>query len=269
MKIAQIQMKITADREANVEHAVRLVRQAGPVDLAVLPEMFCCPYEGKLFARYAQPEGGSVYQALASLAKERQIYLVGGTMPEKCGGKIYNTCYVFDPEGNCIARHRKIHLFDIQVKNGQVFKESDYLAPGRDITTFETPWSMMGVCVCFDMRFQELSRLLALRGAKVIIAPAAFNMTTGPAHWQMLFRQRAVDNQLFTVGTSPARDKSAGYVAWGHSIVCDPWGTVLSELDEAEQIAVTELDLQRVEEIRSQLPILTARRTDLYRIEEI
>ncbi|MBO5785172.1 MAG: hypothetical protein J6R05_03790, partial [Bacteroidaceae bacterium] len=136
------------------------------------------------------------------------------------------------------------------------------------VTTFETPWGVMGVCICFDFRFEELSRLMALRGAQVLFVPAAFNMTTGPAHWQLLFRQRAVDNQCFTVGTSPARDVNASYVAWGHSIVCDPWGSVVSELDEGEHVAVIDLDLTRVAAIRRQLPILSARREDLYEIKE-
>lgn len=269
MKIAQIQMKVTADKAANIAHACQMIRSAGDIDLAILPEMFCCPYVGKLFSQYNEAEGGEAYRALSALAKELGIYIVGGTIPESSGDKVYNTCYVFGPDGRCIARHRKTHLFDVCIKNGQVFRESDNLAPGRDLTIFDTPWGPMGLCVCFDMRFEELSRLMALRGAKVIFVPAAFNMTTGPAHWQLLFRQRAVDNQLFTVGASPARDRSAGYVAWGHSIVCDPWGTVLTELDEQEAVAVTDIDLSRIDEVRAQLPILSARRTDLYTIHTV
>ena len=126
----------------------------------------------------------------------------------------------------------------------------------------------MGLCICFDLRFQELARLMTLEGAQVLLVPAAFNMTTGPAHWELLFRQRAVDGQLFTVGVSPARDEAAAYVAWGHSIVCDPWGTVLRQCGAGEEAAVTELDLARVSAIRGQLPILSARRTDIYEIRK-
>ena len=126
---------------------------------------------------------------------------------------------------------------------------------------------IMGLCICFDFRFEELARLMTLRGARVLFVPAAFNMTTGPAHWKLLFRQRAVDNQLFTVGTSPARDTAASYTAYGHSIVCDPWGTVLRQCGAGEEIAVTELDLERLDAVRRQLPLLSARRTDLYRLE--
>ena len=268
MKIAQIQMTVSGDKTADIRRACDLVRSAGKVDLAILPEMFCCPYDNGCFRDYGEPEGGEAYTALSALAKELGIYLVGGSVPELTEGKVYNTCYVFDSTGACIARHRKTHLFDIDVEGGQRFCESDVLTAGRDVTTFDTPWGVMGLCICFDFRFEELARLMALRGARVIFVPAAFNMTTGPAHWQLLFRQRAVDNQCFTVGTAPARDENASYVAWGHSIICDPWGSVVLELDEGEHVAVTDLDLSRIDAIRRQLPILSARRKDLYTIEE-
>ena len=268
LKIAQIQMSVTADREANLRRACDMVRQAGAVDMAVLPEMFCCPYDNSCFAPYGEPEGGAAYQTLSALAREQGIWLVGGTMPELAEGRVYNTCYVFDPAGRCVAKHRKMHLFDIDVAGGQRFMESETLSAGDTVTTFDTPWGVMGVCVCFDFRFEELARLMTLSGARVLVVPAAFNMTTGPAHWELLFRQRAVDNQCFTVGTSPARDTAAGYVAWGHSIVCDPWGTVVHQCDEKEQTAVTTLELARVDAVRSQLPILSARRTDVYEIHK-
>lgn len=270
MKIAQIQMNVVADKQENIRHACDLIRGAvaGGAELAVLPEMFCCPYDNDCFAPNSEPTGGPVQQALSALAAELGIWIVGGSVPELTDGKLYNTCYVFDDQGTCVARHRKTHLFDIDVPGGQRFMESDTFAAGRDLTTFDTPWGKMGLCICFDMRFEELSRLMALRGAKAVFVPAAFNMTTGPAHWELLFRQRAVDNQLFTIGTSPARDEKASYVAWGHSIVCDPWGTVLHQCGAEEAVVITELDLARVDAIRGQLPILSARRTDLYQIEE-
>ena len=200
LKIAQIQMPVTADREENIRCACDMVRQAGDIDMAVLPEMFCCPYDNACFRPYGEAEGG------------------------------------------------------------------DALTAGNSVTTFETPWGVVGVCVCFDFRFTELSELMVLAGAKLVVVPAAFNMTTGPAHWELLFRQRAVDGQCYTVGTSPARDTAAGYVAWGHSIVCDPWGTVVRQCDETPQTVVTTLDMERVEAVRQQLPILSARRTDVYEL---
>ena len=242
---------------------------AGDIDLAVLPEMFCCPYDNACFRDYGEPFAGPAQRAMSQLARERGIYLIAGSLPELEGHRVYNTSFVYAPDGTCIARHRKIHLFDIDVEGGQQFMESEVLSPGREVTTFDTPWGTMGLCICFDMRFQELCRLMALRGARVIFAPAAFNMTTGPAHWKILFRQRAVDQQCFTVGTSPARDKTASYVAWGHSIVCDPWSRVIRQCPSREAVAVTELDLSMVDSVRRQLPILSARREDVYRLTEL
>ena len=198
LKIAQIQMPVTADRAENIRRACDMVRQAGDIDMAVLPEMFCCPYDNACFRPYGGEEGGPAWQALSALAKERGIWLVGGTMPELAAGRVYNTCYVFAPDGQMAAKHRKVHLFDIDVTGGQRFMESETLTAGDSVTTFDTPWGTVGVCVCFDFRFTELSELMVLAGAKLIVVPAAFNMTTGPAHWELLFRQRAVDGQCYT-----------------------------------------------------------------------
>ena len=213
-------------------------------------------------------ENGAAQTALASLAAEAGIYIVGGSIPELADGKVYNTSYVYDRQGHQIAKHRKAHLFDIDVAGGQHFKESDTLSPGNAVTTFDTEFGTMGLCICFDLRFEELSRCMCLRGAKCIFVPAAFNMTTGPAHWELLFRQRAVDNQCFTVGVSPARDESAGYVAYGNSLAVDPWGTVLCRAGAEETILYADLELSCISAIRQQLPILSARRADLYEIRE-
>ena len=140
----------------------------------------------------------SLIHIFSALAKERGIWLVGGTVPELAEDRIYNTCYVFAPDGQMVAKHRKMHLFDIDVKGGQRFMESETLTAGDSVTTFDTPWGRVGVCVCFDFRFTELSELMVLSGAKLIVVPAAFNMTTGPAHWELLFRQRAVAGQCYT-----------------------------------------------------------------------
>ena len=266
MKLAQIQMHVTADKAANLRHAEELLRSVRGADMAILPEMFCCPYDNGCFRAYGEPAGGAAYQMLSRTARELGLWLVGGSLPELEGGRVYNTSFVFDPQGTCAARHRKMHLFDIDVEGGQRFRESDTLSPGNDITLFDTPWGRMGLCICFDLRFEELCRVMALEGARVLLAPAAFNMTTGSAHWELLLRQRAVDDQCFTVGTSPARDESASYVAWGHSMVCDPWGTVLRQCGAGEEVAVTELDMERVDAVRRQLPILSARRTDVYEL---
>ena len=266
LTIAQIQMQVTRSKEENIRRACRLIRQAAGqgAELAVLPEMFCCPYENSAFRPYGEAAGGEAQKALAALARELGVWIVGGSLPELEGARVYNTAFVYDSAGRQVARHRKMHLFDISVEGGQSFRESDTLTSGHDVTVFDTPWGKMGLCICFDLRFEELARVMTLQGARVLLVPAAFNMTTGPAHWELLFRQRAVDNQLYTVGTSPARNEKETYVAWGHSIVCDPWGSVLHQCGAGEEVAVTALDLSRIESVRRQLPILSARREDVY-----
>ena len=206
---------------------------------------------------------------LAATAKKYGIYLVAGSIPETDGGKLYNTAFVFDPEGKRIARHRKMHLFDIAVDGGQHFKESDTLTAGRDVTVFDTEFGKIGLCICYDIRFPELARLMALAGARAILVPAAFNMTTGPAHWELTFRARALDNQVFYFGTSPSRDLSASYHAWGHTIAVDPWGKVLAQMEEGPGMQTVEVCLDQVEPVRLQLPLLAHRRTDLYDVTRI
>ena len=268
IQLGLCQMKVTADKAENLrtaEEAIRTAARQG-ADLVLLPEMFNCPYENACFPVYAEPAGGETWQFLSRIAKELGIYLAGGSVPEREGDAIYNTCYLFSPKGEELARHRKVHLFDIDVPGGQRFMESDTLTAGDQITVVDTPLGKLGIAICFDIRFSELFRVMGDKGAQLILIPAAFNMTTGPAHWKILFRQRAVDQQCFTVGTSPARDKTASYVAWGHSIVCDPWSRVIRQCPSREAVAVTELDLSMVDSVRRQLPILSARREDVYQL---
>ena len=269
LNIASIQLAQKATKPETYAHIRALFASIpdGATDLIMLPEMWNGPYEAKRFPDFAEPEGGPSWQFLSALAKERHVYLCGGSIAEREDDRVYNTAYVFDPDGRQIAKHRKMHLFDIDVKGGQRFFESDTLSPGNDVTVFSTPFCKMGLCICYDFRFPELARLMVDAGAKVILVPAAFNMTTGPAHWELLFRQRAVDNQVYTVGVAPARDPAASYQSWGHSIVCSPWGEVLMQADEKESVAITSLDLDRVDEIRRQLPLLSQRRTDVYRLK--
>lgn len=266
MKTALIQMHTVPDKGQNLLHARRLIDEAAArgTDVAVLPEMFCCEYKNEAFPANAEPAGGPVWQALSDAARENGLWLVGGTLPEAAGGKLYNTAFVFDRQGRQAARHRKAHLFDISVPGGQQFRESDTFTPGGEITLFDTEFGRMGLCVCFDIRFPELSRLMALEGAAVIFCPAAFNMTTGPAHWELLFRGRAAENQLFTCGCAPARDTAGSYVSYGNSIIVSPWGTVLGRADAEETIVLADLDLSENTRVRESLPLLSARRTDLY-----
>lgn len=266
MKIAQLQTHVYEDKMRNIEMLVPKLWQAKEyqADLVCLPEMFACPYETDCFPVYAEEEGGPIWKALSNLASQFGVYLSAGSVPERSSdGQIYNTAYVFDRTGFPIAKHRKVHLFDIDVKGGQHFKESDTLKAGDHYTVFDTEFSRIGLCICYDFRFPELARRMVLDGAEAVLVPAAFNMTTGPAHWELLFRSRAVDNQIFTFGTAPARDMKAGYHSWGHSIAVSPWGTVLNQMGAEEGIQVTEIDFEEVNRIREQLPLLKHRMADL------
>ena len=271
MRVALIQMLVTTDKQKNLDTACSKIKEASGqgAHIAALPEMFYCPYDNNLFSDYGEEEGGKAQRTISALAKELGIYIVAGSIPELAEGKIYNTSYVYCRKGKQIAKHRKIHLFDINIEGGQRFMESDVLSPGDSITTFETEYGTFGLCICFDFRFEELARCMCLRGAEVIFVPAAFNMTTGPAHWELLHRQRAVDNQCFTVAVAPARDMTASYTSYGNSMAVEPFGSVICRADAEEATLYADLDMERIKAIRRQLPILSARRTDLYEIHEI
>ena len=272
IKIAALQTMVSKDKRENLDRLERLLEDPGlaGVDLVTLGEMFNCPYQTPNFPIYAEEAGGESWQRCSTLAKKHGIYLSAGSMPERDReGHIYNTAYVFDRQGRQIARHRKMHLFDIAVSGGQCFRESDTLTAGNDVAVFDTEFGKMGLCVCYDFRFPELPRLMAQRGARVILVPAAFNMTTGPAHWEIMFRQRAVEDQVFAVGTAPARDASSGYTSWGHSIAVGPWGNILYQMDEKPGVALAELDLDEVERVRAELPLLAHRRLDIYKLDTL
>ena len=268
VRIALIQMQVCRDVETNLNTAEQMIRTAAKqADIVVLPEMFCCLYTNSAFRAAKEPKGGRIWSALQKAAAENHIWLIGGSMPEEEDGRIYNTCFIFDREGRQIARHRKVHLFDIAIEGGQHFRESDTFTPGNSYTVFDTEFGKMGVEICFDIRFQELARITALAGAQVIFIPAAFNMTTGPAHWELHFRGRAVDNQVYMCGCAPARDENGPYVSYANSIIVSPWGEVTGRLDESAGILYQELDLAMVDRIRAQLPIMQNRRTDLYEVQ--
>ncbi len=274
MKVSLLQMKTLPSPEENIIKIKSMLKQAkkAGADMAVLPEMCACPYENSAFVQFAMPSNSPFLTEIAESAKELGLYVVAGSVPEQEKGKIYNTSFVYNPKGECIARHRKVHLFDINVKGGQYFMESDTFTPGKKATTFDTPWGRFGLMICYDIRFPELARITSrptdpYKDTVGIIVPAAFNMTTGPAHWELSFRMRALDNQVFMIGCAPARNMNSSYHAWGHSIVTDPWGSVVAQLEEQEDILTVELDFERVSAVREQLPLLKHRRTDLYRIE--
>lgn len=256
---AVCQLKVGASKEENLTCARDFIRRvAGKgARLVVLPEMFVCPYEAELFPLYAEScPGGPAVKMLSLAARDEGVYIIGGSIPEREGDRLYNSSFVFDPEGRMLARHRKVYLFDVDLPGGLSFRESATLSAGESATVVPTPLGTLGVAVCFDIRFPALFNEMMQRGAEVIVVPAAFNMITGPAHWELLLRGRAVDNQVYMIGAAPARDVSAGYVAFGHSMIINPWGEVLARAGPAEEIIDAEIDLEYLRRVRQQLPVV-------------
>lgn len=265
-KIAMCQMTVIDNKEANIKKAEEMIKSAKAqgAKIACLPEMFSCPYENAKFVEYAEPAEGKTWQRMSALAREQKIWLIAGSIPERDGDDIYNTAFIFGPTGEQKGRHRKVHLFDIDIPNGQRFMESDTLTAGDSFTVIDTEYGKIGVAICFDIRFAEQFRQMAIDGAEMVFVPAAFNMTTGPAHWELSFRMRAVDNQYFMIGTAPARDESASYVSYANSIVTNPWGEVIARAGAKECVVIAEIDIATSEKIRQRIPIMKNRRTDLY-----
>ncbi|MCL2362745.1 MAG: carbon-nitrogen hydrolase family protein [Defluviitaleaceae bacterium] len=270
IKIAAVQSMVYMDKKDTLDGIKCLFEndKVMDADIVTLPEFFNCPLKPDLFRGLAEPEGGETWQFCSQLAKAHGVYLSAGSIPELDeNGRILNTAYVFDRSGKEIAKYSKIHMFDINVPGGQYFMESDTVTPGSEIVTFDTEFGKMGLCICYDMRFPELHRLMALEGVIAIIVPAAFNMTTGPAHWEILFRTRAHENGLFYIGTSPARDINGPYVSWANSIITGPWGEIIAQADETECVFTANLDIEHQKKIRQAMPILTHRRNDVYKLE--
>ncbi|XP_062621956.1 omega-amidase NIT2-like [Saccostrea cucullata] len=268
-KIALIQLAVSATKADNLKRASQLVSHAAKegAKLVSLPECFNSPYGTSYFPEYAEKIPGTSSHSLASMAKDNDIYLIGGSIPEEEDGKLFNTCCVFDPKGEIVAKHRKIHLFDIDVPGKIRFQESETLSPGNSFTMFDTPYCKVGVGICYDIRFPELAHVYAKENCKLLVYPGAFNMTTGPAHWELLQRGRALDNQLYVATVSPARDTGASYVAWGHSSVINPWGQVIATTEEKETVLFAVIDPAYVNEVRDQIPIRKQKRDDMYTLD--
>lgn len=277
IKIALCQMNVVDNKDKNIEKAIQMIKESKKqgADLAVLPEMFNCPYENEKFIEYAEKlEDSQTLKEIAKIAKEENIHVLAGSIPELVKDdendieSIYNTAVFFDNNGKQLGKHRKMHLFDIDVKGKIYFKESDTLSAGNDFTIINTDLATIGIGICYDIRFVELSRIMALNGAEILIFPGAFNLTTGPAHWKLLFRSRALDNQVYAIGVAPALDNDASYNSYGHSIAVNPWGEVIEELDYSEELKIVEIDLDEIKRVREEIPVLKNRRVDLYEIKE-
>jgi predicted amidohydrolase len=269
LTVAAVQLSSGTHTLLNVDEAERLVEEAADqgARYVQLPEYFnfLGPFSG--FAGAAEPIPGPTTTRLAALAKTRGLTLHLGSMlepsPEK--GKFFNTSVVIAPNGEIVTTYRKIHLFDVNVPGAIVHRESDIIAPGDEMVVAQLPQFNLGLSVCFDVRFPELYRALALAGAHVIAVPAAFNAVTGRAHWELLVRARAVENHVFVVAATQVGTTAEGIATYGHSIIVDPWGVVLAEsTSEKPGVVIATLDLSDVERRRSQIAVMDFRRPDVY-----
>jgi len=267
---------VSEDKQENIATAKKAIADSAAQgsQIVCLPEIWNGPYAATSFPLYAEPipatagelteqSNPSTYM-MAQAARENKVYLIGGSISERdAEGKIYNTCVAFDPEGEIIAKHRKVHLFDIDIPGKITFRESETLTAGDAITIFESPWGKVGIGICYDMRFAEQALLMRAEGCKLLVYPGAFNQTTGPLHWELLARARAVDNQLYVAAISQARNPRAGYQAWGHSSVVGPWADVIAAVKDQPCITYADLDMTKVEEVRKGIPIGGQLRKDL------
>ncbi len=268
MKLALCQITVTQEKEQNLTRAKEALFRAADkgAKLAILPEMFSIAYVPNLFREASEPcPGGESAALLSEAAKETGLFIIGGSVPELYEGRLYNTSMSFSSDGTYMGKYRKAHLFDIDIPGKFRFMESETIAPGNGYPLILDAPLKTGVSICYDIRFPEWARLIMQQDADLIALPAAFSRTTGPRHWELLLRARALDNQLFVAAVSPAQSASA----YGHSLVATPDGAVLYSCDESEEVAVVELDIGMLEEMRSSIPVRRNRRTDLYRLEPV
>lgn len=243
LRIGCIQLKVGANKTENVARAINKIREAKSkgAEIVSLPECFNSLYGTSYFPEYAETIPGETTNLLSQIAKELEIIVIGGTIPEREGDKLYNTATVWGTTGEMIAKYRKMHLFDIDIPNEITFKESDSLTAGSSLAVVKVKDFNIGIGICYDIRFEELAKLYRKKECNLLVYPGAFNMKTGPLHWELLARSRANDNQLYTALISPARDVNASYVAYGHSCVVDPWGKVMHMAGSDEELFVIDL----------------------------
>ncbi|WP_126425412.1 carbon-nitrogen hydrolase family protein [Brevibacillus marinus] len=268
LKIAAIQMDSQNKKAENLAKAEKMIREAKAKGASYisLPEYFNFIGTEEEEAANAEviPDGQTV-RFLASLAKELQVWLHGGSMLEKVPGesKYYNTTLLFNPAGEIVGRYRKIHLFDVEIENGPSFLESNTKNHGREIVVCDTDFAKIGLAICYDIRFPELFRLLALQGAEILMLPAEFTLFTGRDHWEVLLRARAIENQTYVIAPGQIGKKPA-FQSYGRTLVVDPWGTVIATASDKETVLVSEIDLAYLREMRIQVPSLANRRPEVY-----
>ncbi len=246
-------MKVSTSKDNNLKTASLFIERAklSEAEIIVLPEMFNTPYTKSHMINYAEEGQGKAYKFLKENSKG--IILIGGSIPEKDGENIYNTTFAFE-NGIEIGKYRKINLFDVDYDK-ICFQESGFITPGENTTVIKTSLGKIGLAICFDLRFPDLFQKMEEENPFLYIVPAAFNNVSGPAHYKLLARSRGLDTQSFIALCSPASDLNAEYCPYGHSLITDPWGNVLSEMDETEGIVLQNIDKEYVNQIRCELPI--------------
>ncbi|HXR13547.1 MAG TPA: carbon-nitrogen hydrolase family protein [Solirubrobacteraceae bacterium] len=267
LRAAAVQLNATADREANLVNADRLVRDASArgARLVVLPEKWPLLGSGPQLRAGAEPIDGPAMSWARACARELALELVAGSFTElTADGRRQNTSLHIGPDGEIRAVYRKIHMFDVTV-DGLEYRESEHEEPGEEIVVSRTDDGLeLGMTICYDLRFPELYRILALRGARVLVVPAAFTLATTRDHWEALLRARAIENQAFVIAANQIGENEPGRFSGGRSMIVDPWGVVLAQATDAVGVIVADLDLGRLEAIRSSLPSLANRRAGVY-----
>jgi deaminated glutathione amidase len=269
LRVACVQLTSRSDKTANLEKTEQLVAKAAATgaDLVVLPEKWNAIGDVEVLHAAAETlEAGESVDAMAGWARTHGITLVGGSITERREGreKLSNTSVVFGSEGSIVGIYRKIHLFDVDV-GGHVYRESDAEEPGDEPVVVDVDGWRAGLTVCYDVRFPELYRILALRGAELVTVPAHFTLYTGKDHWELLLRARAVENQYYVVAAAQVGETMPGRLSFGRSLIADPWGTVVATAPDEEAVITAELDRRRLEEVRAKLPSLASRQADAYR----
>jgi nitrilase len=271
-RVAAIQMVSSADVDENLTKAGRLITAAAGqgAELVLLPEVFAV-LEGGPMRQYGEVEGsGKIQDFLSEQALHNKLMVVGGTIPliSRPAGtttdnpdiiedeRVRSACLVFDAAGKQIARYDKMHLFDVTVDDKQAkYSESRSYEAGTEIVSLDTTLGVLGLTICYDMRFPELYRELFRRGAEIVTVPAAFTAVTGEAHWESLLRARAIENQCYLIAAGQGGRHNEKRQTWGHSMIISPWGSILSQVDEGEGIALAEIDMDYLKEIRTRMPI--------------
>jgi deaminated glutathione amidase len=271
MRAAAVQLNSSADRDRNLEVAERLVRAAASdgATLVALPEKWSVLGDSQALLEGAEPLDGPALTAAATWASELGIHLLAGSIAERVEGeeRLFNTSALIDPDGELVAVYRKIHMFDVDV-GGVSYRESEHEQPGDRIVVGSVSGVEVGLTVCYDLRFPELYRILALRGARMITAPSAFTLATGRDHWDVLLRARAIENQTFLIAPNQFGEAPPRYSSYGRSAIVDPWGLVLARASDGEGFAAAEIDLGSQERVRASLPSLANRRPQAYRWPE-